>query len=401
MAAKGKAAPVRETKLDPICGMEGHIKAHGKWFCSARCIRRYESMHGMKKDLFCPECARVAGMHHAKKWYHERLYQVLIALAGLFALHLALSAAGISIFRDFWSAFYDYLLLIWWAIALGFLLGGIIDYLVPSEYISKFLSRREKRTIGWSVLLGFLMSACSHGILAISIEFYRKGASVPAVIAFLMASPWANLPITLILFSFFGLNAFFIIISAIVIAIVTGMAYLALDKKGWIERSMHTMHISSDFSVREDMARRWMRYRENPGLSRVLKGIGEGSWSLARMVLWWIVIGIALAAIARMLIPMGIFQAYMGPTLLGLLVTLAVATVIEVCSEGSSPLAFEIYKQTGALGNSTAFLMSGVATDYTEIGLIASNIGRRSAIWLPIIAVPQILVVGYLFNLFL
>jgi len=91
----------------------------------------------------------------------------------------------------------------------------------------------------------------------------------------------------------------------------------------------------------------------------------------------------------------------MGPTFLGLAVTLFFATIIEVCSEGSAPLAFEIFNQTKAFGNSFTFLMAGVATDYTEIGLIGHNIGRKAAMWIPIITVPQILILGYLFNLIL
>ncbi len=78
---------------------------------------------------------------------------------------------------------------------------------------------------------------------------------------------------------------------------------------------------------------------------------------------------------------------------------MVLATIIEVCSEGSSPLAFEIFRQTGAFGNSFVFLMAGVATDYTEIGLIWSNIGKKTALWLPVVTVPQILVLGYVFNL--
>ena len=54
-----------------------------------------------------------------------------------------------------------------------------------------------------------------------------------------------------------------------------------------------------------------------------------------------------------------------------------------------------------AFGNSFTFLMAGVATDYTEIGLIWTNIGKKAALWLPIITVPQILILGYLFNTFL
>ena len=89
---------------------------------------------------------------------------------------------------------------------------------------------------------------------------------------------------------------------------------------------------------------------------------------------------------------------WLGPDLTGMLVTLLFATVIEVCSEGTSPVAFEIYAKTGALGNPFIFLMAGVATDYTEIGLLWSNIGKRTALWLPAVTVPQILLLAYLFN---
>lgn len=353
----------------------------------------------MEKGLYCPECVKAAAHGVKRPWYRVRIYQTMLALLFMFAIHLGLLRVGVTVFQGFWYSFYEYSLMIWWAVLLGFVLGGIIDYAVPNEYISKFLSSPKKRTIGWSVLLGFLMSSCSHGILAIAIELYRKGASVPAVIGFLLASPWANLPITILLFSFFGFNAIFMIGSAIAIAIITGLAFQALDRKGWIERSKHTAHVSKDFSVKKDIRRRWKSYRKNPSATHVVFGVASGGWKLAKMVLWWILIGVALASAARVVVPHEIFAAYMGPTLIGLFVTLALATVIEVCSEGSSPMAFEIYRQTGAFGNSLTFLMAGVATDYTEVGLIASNIGRKAAFWLPLITVPQILLLGYIFNL--
>jgi uncharacterized membrane protein YraQ (UPF0718 family) len=324
-----------------------------------------------------------------------------MVIVALFVLDRALTYLGFTYLNMFWHALFDYTAMIWWALLLGFVLGGVIDYLIPREYISKFLSKNEKRTIGWSVLLGFLMTACSHGILAIGMELHRKGASVPAVVSFLMASPWANLPVTILLFSFFGLNAFLIIASAIIVAIITGFVYQMLDRAGWIERSKHTAHVSDDFSVRDDMRKRWAEYRKHPENARIVRGVMEGSWSLTKMVLWWIIVGIMLASLANAFISPEIFRVYMGPTLIGLFITLIAATIIEVCSEGSAPLSFEIYRQTGALGNSFSFLMAGVATDYTEIGLIASNIGKRAALMLPVVTVPQILILGYLFNIFL
>lgn len=343
----------------------------------------------MKKEHeHCPSC-----MAKPRKWYHERLYIVSVVIAAIL-----LVSYFVPFFYPVFAAFMDYVKLIWWAILIGFLLGGFIDRFVPQEYISKYLSSHKKSTIFTAVALGFFMSACSHGILAISMELYKKGASVPAVIAFLLASPWANLTITITLIAFFGLKAFWLIIAALVIAVITGLIYQVLDRKGIIEKSK-PVKISSRFSILADMKKRWKKYHF--GFSKDVGGVISGAWSLAKMVLWWVLIGMTLASFGRAFVPTHIFHQYMGPTALGLIITLIAATIIEVCSEGSSPLAFEIYRQTGAFGNSFVFLLAGVATDYTEIGLIWSNIGRKAALWLPIITVPQILILGYLLNLFL
>jgi hypothetical protein len=372
-------------KIDPICGMKGRIPAYGHYFCSQKCIEKYKE-------------------GEAKRWYHEKLYTV-----GL--LVIVILTCSFFFAQPFFYAFIDYLKSIWWAILLGFIVGGFIDYFVPREYIEKYLSRHRKRTIIYSIILGFLMSACSHGILAIAMELYKKGANTSSVIAFLLASPWANLPITIILFGFFGIKALFIVASALIIAMITGLIYQRLECHGIVECEQciqgEDTPVLTDFSIIDDIKKRFKKYsfsKENN--KAVAKGVFYGSWSLSKMVLWWLLIGMLIAAFARAYIPFHLFEHYMGPTLLGILVTLLFATIIEVCSEGSSPLAFEIYDKTmragtPAFGNSFIFLMAGVATDYTEIGLIWSNIGKKAALLLPIITIPHIVILGCLFNYFM
>lgn len=385
-------------KTDPICGMKGTIPAHGHYFCSEYCIRKYEEQNKIPKEKkYCPSCTVKVGT----PWYKERLYIITII-----TMILLLISYFIAFLNPFFNAFIDYLKLIWLAIIIGFLIGGIIDYFIPRQYIEKYLSRHQKRTILYSIIFGFLMSACSHGILAISIELYKKGASTSSIVAFLLASPWANLPITILLFSFFGIKAAFIVLSALILALITGLIYQRLEQKNLVECNKCThgedKEVLRDFSIIQDIKRRWREYkftRENN--LKAVKGTLKGSWALTKMVMWWLIIGMIMAAFVRAFIPTHIFEHYMGPTLLGLLVTLFFATIIEVCSEGSSPLAFEIYNKTNAFGNSTVFLLSGVITDVTELGLIWSNIGKKAAIWLPIITVPQALIFGYLFNVFL
>jgi len=339
--------------------------------------------------------------HSCKKetrWYKEKLFIILSILFAIQIIHFIFDYLGITILHNLLISFYECIGLIWLPILVGFLLGGIIDYFIPREYIIKYLAQHRKRTILNAVGLGFLMSACSHGILAISVEIYKKGASTPAVIAFLLASPWANLPITILLFGLFGVKALLFVSFAIIIALITGFIYQLLDKRGLIECS--TNKLDKEFSILEDIKKRFKNYKFNlQNLKKDFIGVLKGSWELTKMVLWWILIGTFLASVARTYVPPHFFMNFLGATLLGLIITLILATILEICSEGTAPLAFEIYRQTKAFGNSFVFLMAGVATDYTEIGLIWSNIGKRVALWLPIITVPQILILGYLFNI--
>lgn len=324
-------------------------------------------------------------------WRENKLLRIGMVLAAV--LVLSSIFPPLFLFRE---TLLMYFRKIWLPIALGLVLGGMMDYYVPREMISHLLASPRKRTILYSVALGSLASSCSCGVLALSVQLYKKGASTPAVIAFLLASPWANLPLTLLLISFFGvIQALYLILAAVVIAITTGYIYQAFSSRNWVERNPNSLAYNEHYSLRAELCQRFADYRFSPAqLKKDVQGIGRGTLHLANMVVGWIVLGAGLASLAGTYIPHHIFNQYMGPTMTGMLVTLAAATVLEVCSEGTAPLAFEIYRQTQALGNSFVFLMAGVVTDYTEIGLIWQNVGWRTALWMPLITVPQVLAWG-------
>ena len=284
-----------------------------------------------------------------------------------------------------------YLKLLAVPLILGFLLGGSIDYFVPQGFIYRYLGRTGKPSLFYALAGGFLMSSCSHGILAIAIQIYRKGASIPAVITFLLASPWANFPVTILLISFFGWKGILFIVTAGFIAILTGFIFEILERGGYIEKNN---------VVDAEETYEWEKIK-NFSLRGSVPGVLRGSLNLSNMVLWWLIVGLIMAVLIDVYVPGEFFMQYLGPDAGGLLLTLVAATVIEVCSEGSSLVAFELYDKVGSFGNPFVFLMAGVVTDYTEIGLLWTNIGRKTALLLPVVTVPQVLFFGFLYNAFL
>ena len=360
------------------------------FFCSEHCLKKFAGENKFAQNTIETAClAKPKGPFYKNKTFI--IAAILASLAGL--------SYVAPILVPFRKSFFMYLKTIWWAILAGLVIGGIMDYYIPREYISHILAKPRKRTIFYSVILGFFMSACSHGMLALAIQLHKKGASNPAVISFLLASPWSNITLTIMLLVFFGLKALYIILSAFLVAIITGLIFQILDKKNLIEKNTNVINTEEHFSILNDIKRRRKEYRFSfATLKTDLKGVYAGTISLGNMVLWWVLIGMGMASLAGAYISPDLFHNYMGPTILGLFITLGLATVIEVCSEGSAPMAFEIFRQTGALGNSFVFLMAGVVTDYTEIGLLWHNVGRKTAIWLPIIAVPQVVVLGIIAN---
>lgn len=386
--------------IDPICGMKVNEKTGLKiihkgtpvYFCSAHCRDKYIKENKIKAVPVCNSCsADMPQPIYKNKIFILSIIVLIVYLSGYF--YPALSRLQMILGM--------YLMKIALPVIIGLVLGGVIDWGIPREYISHLLAGTKKRTIFRAVLTGFLMSACSHGILALTVQLYKKGASAPAAVAFLLASPWANLPVTFLMFGFFGWKALLIIFSAILVALVTGNIMLFMQRHDWIEKNPNTTKTDKNFSIAKDFKKRITKMKIGFGSSvKALGKIWEGTVALANMVLWWILLGALLSSIAGAFIPENFMRAYMGASVIGLAVTLFVATIMEICSEGTAPLAFEIYRQTGAFGNAFVFLMAGVVTDYTEIGLLWSNIGRRTALWMPALTVPQVILLGVLFNKF-
>lgn len=282
------------------------------------------------------------------------------------------------------------------------LVVGIIAFsflaLVPRAFVMAVLGHETgvKGVIRAS-LAGVLLDLCNHGILLVGAKLYERGASAGQMMAFLISSPWNSLSLTLILVSMigFGWTLAFIALS-MVIGIIVGVIFDMLVGKGVLPQNPNRHAIDPDFRFWRDAKAGLSRVRWTPRFfgTTLKNGLIE-----SRMILRWVFLGLLIAAAMRTFITPDSFAQFFGPSLVGLMVTLVAATVIEVCSEGSTPIAADILNRAAAPGNAFTFLMAGVATDYTEMMVIRETTKSwKIALFLPLLTVPQVLAVAWVMN---
>lgn len=297
------------------------------------------------------------------------------------------------------SSVFELINTMWWGLVLGIVMLAVLSK-VPREFVMSILGTRTGvKGILRATAAGVMLDLCSHGILMVGAKLYERGASIGQVMAFLIASPWNSLSLTFILIALIGLpwTLAFIVLS-MAIAICAGVMFDYFVSRGTLPPNPVSDPIAEDFRFWPEAKKQLSQIKVTPAwlLELVVKGAKE-----SRMVLRWIFFGVLLASLVRAFVSADNFETFFGPSLAGLGLTIIAATIIEVCSEGSTPIAADLVTRAGAPGNGFAFLMTGVSTDYTEIMVMReATQSWKIALFLPLLTVPQVLLVSWLINVF-
>ncbi len=283
----------------------------------------------------------------------------------------------------------------WWGIAIGIFAVGVLHF-VPATLVGKWIGKRSNASgLVRAVCAGVLFDVCSHGVLMISMQLYKKGLSLGQTVAFLIASPWNSFSLTFVLIALVGWKwALSFLALSLVIALITGWIFSLLEKRGIVPANPHASQLEG--AIESGFWTGILPFLRSPkGWFRlVILSLKE-----SRIILRWIFLGIVLAALIQALVPAQQFANWFGPGLAGLFLTLLAATVIEVCSEGSSPIAADLLNRAAAPGNAFTFLMAGVATDYTEVMAVRQTTRSwKVALLIPLLTIPQILLLAWWLN---
>ena len=263
---------------------------------------------------------------------------------------------------------------------LGFLIAGILHVFVPGRFYAKYLSRENKLSVLYAALLGIPLPLCSCGVIPTAIGLRNEKASKGAVASFLIATPQTGVDSILATFSMLGLG-FAIIRPAA--ALVTGVCGGLLVNR-FVKEDTDSAAVEGSCRVeRGNKVWRVLRY----AYFEMMQNIGLR-----------LLIGLLVAALIQVVVPDEFFLHFGSNPLLQMLVILAVAIPMYICSTGSIPVAAALIMKGLSPGAALVMLMAGPAVNMASILVVRKALGGRFTVIYLLVIVGFSILFGFLVN---
>ncbi|NPA48993.1 MAG: permease [Thermodesulfobacteria bacterium] len=244
----------------------------------------------------------------------------------------------------------------------GLLVAGFLKTFLPQEKLARHLGESRLGAIFKAALLGIPLPLCSCGVLPVAVSLHRHGAGIPAVLAFLVATPQTSADALFVTYGLFG-GAFTLAygLAALAAGLLAGiLGYLLLP---------HLPNMAPNQATGVCCAER----------SSPWKGVFEYAFfELPKELARPLVLGLLLAALLTTLLPPGFLGEKVPPGFKQYLVMLLAGVPVYMCSTGSLPLAYSFYLQGFSPGSLLVFLMSGPATNVTSLVVVKKIFGPRA-----------------------
>ena len=255
----------------------------------------------------------------------------------------------------------------------GFLISAVVQVMLTPATMDRYLGPTLKGLL-YGTGFGIISSACSYGAAAAARGFYRNGADIRSVLAFLISSTNMNLAILILFWSLLGWKfAFAEFFGGIIIIAVIVIGFSLLFRQGELGRLQrqymaNNTEIESHAGCHPDLS----QCHTDPSPEVVEGGHRKSQWlavastALAdvRMLRTELIVGYLIAGYAAALIPPGWLAGALhavgtvpviGYVLL-LLVGLLIAIATFVCSMGNVPIARYLANAGIPLGANTSFI---------------------------------------------
>lgn len=247
----------------------------------------------------------------------------------------------------------------------GIVLGSIISVFFKKRIITLVFKRR---TGGNSVvaivaasLLGVASPLCMYGTVPVAAAFSKKGMPDYLLGSFMMSSIMLNPQLMIYSFALGRTMLLIRFAASVLIGILAGL----------LIRYFHREKAFFDFSSFKELQDR----DKHPN---ILIRLGENLFRNLKATGGYFFIGIALTALFQRYVPTGAFVGLFGKNEgLGVLYAATLGVPVYVCGGGTIPMLMEWLHRGMSSGAVLAFMITGPATKFTNMGAVKIVLGNR------------------------
>lgn len=293
---------------------------------------------------------------------------------------------------------------------LGLAFAGLLHVLLPTSVIQRWMGRRGLSGVTMAAAIGVPLPVCSCGVVPISVELRRKGASQPASLSFLTTTPESSVDSILFTWALMGpvlaiarpIAAFFTALLGGTLAIAYLPSTAAPVPPDEAEPPNGVEPPSADHCCDDDgcgeghslsyadapaalaAVKAWLRRRrgeagERPNLWRTVfrPALRYGFGELLDDIAFWLLFGVLLAGVLGAVLPADLAERGLGSGLTPMLLMLVVGVPLYMCASASTPIAAALMAKGISPGAALVFLLAGPATNVATVVLLVRTFGRR------------------------
>jgi len=274
---------------------------------------------------------------------------------------------------DFLSHLWHYLTQVIPALAVGFFLSGLAHEFIPQRWVDHNLGRPGVRPILLSTLVGTILPICCWGSLPLAVGFYKKGARLGPVLAFLVATPATSISALVVTTSLLGLNfAAYIFFAVILMGLVIGLVGNRLTIPEGLEREKEACP-----ECHKDASEDHCAHQKSGTRQRLFSVLKFAYFDMPKDIGLETLIGIFLAAGVATYVPLQtLIENYLAGGW-GYAFSLVFGLLMYICSTATVPLADAFINQGLSVGAAMVLLLAGPVTSYGTILVLRKKFGGR------------------------
>lgn len=286
---------------------------------------------------------------------------------------------------------------------LGTLASGLVEVFVDQDAIRRLAPRSPVLSALVGSLLGFLFPVCECGVVPLVRRLFRKGLPIPAGAAFLLAAPVVN---PIVIFSTatafgFGNILFMRVGFTILVAFIVGLVFTLvttpweiLKPTEWITADTCDCHHDHNHEHADCGHQAQLTLWEK--IRQVLQVALDEFFEMGR----YLVLGGMIAAGLQAFIPQAsLLNIAQGP-LSSVLVMMALAVILSICSTVDSFVALGFAGLFSA-GSILSFLVYGPMVDIKSILMFTRVFKPRVVVYMVVIPFMLVLLIGVSLNTFM